>query len=318
MPHTPDINSVPPTPGAKYRAELMTSLAATFSISTSSSNLSKKEKSTIKSRKEKLLSKSAEVKAKKEAKKKSTTPAIGFAGLDLLATSALQQSNGYNSISASTQAVVQKLSEVSTATDELIDKLKLSPTSSDGGSSQASQASQVALEHCYSLPPEADVSAQNQAVSSNGETNAKKQQYLTHDHGGYATPPQRSFSGGASETPPQVNLIHTSNQQVTTSTKPGPGRPRKDSCRISKNKKEDTAIERYNDKANGSKYQTLDSKAVVPQTLANFIPMQMFKPRENSEELRVLYEFLTRGIDAEDIQYVRRTYEMHLQEDTYG
>lgn len=30
-----------------------------------------------------------------------------------------------------------------------------SPASSDGGSSQASQASQVALEHCYSLPPQA-------------------------------------------------------------------------------------------------------------------------------------------------------------------
>ena len=42
----------------------------------------------------------------------------------------------------------------------------------------------------------------------------------------------------------------------------------------------------------------------------------VFKPRSNIEEMNILYDFLTNGIDAEDINYMKRSYEAMLQEDT--
>ncbi|KNC28056.1 hypothetical protein FF38_04442 [Lucilia cuprina] len=193
--------------------------------------------------------------------------------------------------------------------------IKMSPTSSDGGSSQASQASQVALEHCYSLPPEADTSKPKNLspILQHGETARKKQQYLVHDHGGYATPPTPRASISEDIVPP-----HFSQQSNTvTSAKPGPGRPRKDSARTKK--KEDSSSHR----TSGKRTHSLEISSAAAynnyaKAMSDFVPREMFKPREATDEMMVLYEFLTRGIDAEDIQYVRKCYEMHLQEDTYG
>ncbi|CAH2259544.1 jg24266 [Pararge aegeria aegeria] len=43
-----------------------------------------------------------------------------------------------------------------------------------------------------------------------------------------------------------------------------------------------------------------------------------FKPRDMMGELQVMYEFLTRGIDREDVEYLRRAYESLLAEDAQG
>ena len=44
----------------------------------------------------------------------------------------------------------------------------------------------------------------------------------------------------------------------------------------------------------------------------------VFAKRDIVAEMTVLYEFLTRGIDAEDINYLRRSYEAMLADDTQG
>ncbi|KAL9895565.1 SET domain containing 1 [Glossina fuscipes fuscipes] len=206
----------------------------------------------------------------------------------------------------------------SSQAEQKTENAKMSPTSSDGDSSQASQASQVALEHCYSLPPQADISKQPiiNSILPNGETARKKQQYLAHDHGGYATPPATKASASASE----ENIIQTQApvQQTitTTASKPGPGRPRKDSARA---KKKSDSNQKIIEKRSYAKDKiTKAAFESYAKALANFIPRDMFKSRDATDEMMVLYEFLTKGVDAEDIQYIRRSYEIHLQEDTYS
>jgi hypothetical protein len=44
----------------------------------------------------------------------------------------------------------------------------------------------------------------------------------------------------------------------------------------------------------------------------------VFGKRDIMAEMTVLYEFLTRGIDAEDISFLRRSYEAMLADDTQG
>lgn len=43
-----------------------------------------------------------------------------------------------------------------------------------------------------------------------------------------------------------------------------------------------------------------------------------YKERDLMSEMTILYEFLTRGIDAEDVEYLRRSYEALLADDTQG
>ncbi|XP_022831575.1 histone-lysine N-methyltransferase SETD1 isoform X2 [Spodoptera litura] len=47
-------------------------------------------------------------------------------------------------------------------------------------------------------------------------------------------------------------------------------------------------------------------------------PRVTFKPRDLMAEMQVMYEFLTRGIDREDVEYLRRAYDALLAEDTHG
>ncbi|XP_053963761.1 histone-lysine N-methyltransferase SETD1 [Anastrepha ludens] len=217
----------------------------------------------------------------------------------------LKLSNGFDR-ERSTKLHYEKLS----TKQEYSEDVKMSP-SSDGGSSQASQASQVALEHCYSLPPHADTSMGHNLepthIYSNGENATEKQQNLAHDHGGYVT-----LTSSQSNTE-----LFISEEQIVQrqNTRPGPGRPRKDSTRVRRK--------------NGSKQKSYTliaekkslPKEVLVQKLASqskFIPLELFKVRDATDELMVLYEFLTKGIDIEDIDYIRKSYEIHLQEDTYG
>lgn len=43
-----------------------------------------------------------------------------------------------------------------------------------------------------------------------------------------------------------------------------------------------------------------------------------YKERDLMTEMAILYEFLTRGIDAEDVEYLRRSYEALLADDSQG
>lgn len=43
-----------------------------------------------------------------------------------------------------------------------------------------------------------------------------------------------------------------------------------------------------------------------------------FKARDIMAEMQVMYEFLTRGIDREDVQYLRLAYEALLAQDAQG
>ncbi|XP_034176391.2 SET domain containing 1 [Osmia lignaria lignaria] len=47
-------------------------------------------------------------------------------------------------------------------------------------------------------------------------------------------------------------------------------------------------------------------------------PTVTYKERDLMSEMAILYEFLTRGIDAEDVEYLRRSYEALLADDTQG
>lgn len=43
-----------------------------------------------------------------------------------------------------------------------------------------------------------------------------------------------------------------------------------------------------------------------------------FKARDIMAEMQIMYEFLTRGIDREDVEYLRRAYEALLSQDSQG
>lgn len=47
-------------------------------------------------------------------------------------------------------------------------------------------------------------------------------------------------------------------------------------------------------------------------------PTVTYKERDLMSEMGILYEFLTRGIDAEDVEYLRRSYEALLADDAQG
>lgn len=47
-------------------------------------------------------------------------------------------------------------------------------------------------------------------------------------------------------------------------------------------------------------------------------PSVTYKERDLMSEMGILYEFLTRGIDAEDVEYLRRSYEALLADDSQG
>ncbi|XP_003399301.1 histone-lysine N-methyltransferase SETD1 [Bombus terrestris] len=47
-------------------------------------------------------------------------------------------------------------------------------------------------------------------------------------------------------------------------------------------------------------------------------PLVTYKERDLMSEMAILYEFLTRGIDAEDVEYLRRSYEALLADDSQG
>ncbi|XP_068155471.1 histone-lysine N-methyltransferase SETD1 [Drosophila tropicalis] len=246
LPETPDISKPPPTPGGKILMEDM----LLYSKSIEQTSITK-ESGVIKTE--------IDIVAVKLETETTTAPVEHKPSL----------ANG---------GTPSDLSSLPHDDDRNIEKGKQSPASSDGGSSQASQASQVALEHCYSLPPQAQSGAAALAVASKVKT-----------------PPDGDLTGG----------------------KPGPGRPRKDSGRVSlKQKKKESAPRQPNAKM--KMQSNNDSLAELARQTANFVPYEMYNPRDQNEEMVILYTFLTKGIDSEDIKYIKMSYMDHLQKEPYA
>lgn len=169
--------------------------------------------------------------------------------------------------------------------------VKFSPSSSDGGSSQTSQASQVAMEHCYSLPPSASPYVESSTPQSSSSHTNQKQSTKT-DHSNHLVDHGYTMN----------NAVDSKASAPVPIQKQGPGRPKKDSAlaRLKKAEKEAALAE------------AIEAKKRASQP---FVPEERYVDREINDEVILLYEFLTKGIDAEDIEYLRQSYEYMLQDD---
>lgn len=173
------------------------------------------------------------------------------------------------------------------------DVVKKPEVPSDSGFSLTSY---IAFEHDYCLPPESYVDETNPCL-------------LAHDHG---------YSSAKEKAQEDEKLL------TQGSAKSGPGRPKKESVKVKAEPKEKKPKERKRkakDLVLDSPKENIDYKRpkfVQPPIEQNFIPREVFQPRANNEESAILFEILSKGIDQEDIDYLRRSYEKHLQDDVYG
>ncbi|XP_055308934.1 histone-lysine N-methyltransferase SETD1 [Sitodiplosis mosellana] len=199
-----------------------------------------------------------------------------------------------------TNGLARSVSMSETTEDEML-KGKLSPESCSSQESQTSHASQVQMEHCYSLPPSASpsLSLSSPSPQVSGETSKALQPVTSafvHDHG-YIT--STSICTATS--------TKTTTASVTKPATKGPGRPRKDANQNRKSKKAKTTtvidVEKTLQKQEG-------------KNMSSYLPREIYNDRNPREQVMLLYEFLTNGIDAEDIAYIRRSYEFLLQDDT--
>lgn len=178
--------------------------------------------------------------------------------------------------------------------------LKLSPFSSDGGSSHASL---VALEHCYSLPPSASPSLSSSSPHDHQDI------HMDHDYCGKSdvTPLQSIQPGQLDE---QVKKEQSGARPV--------GRPRKDpnAPKAQYTKKDKNApIEKH--KPAKEKIKTIDLKQ-HQSMVENFVPVARFNKRSVPEEYEILYRFVTKGIDQEDIDYMRKAHSDLIKSDMPG
>jgi histone-lysine N-methyltransferase SETD1 len=161
---------------------------------------------------------------------------------------------------------------------------------------EGSPAPQIAMEHSYSLPPQKDPSSSPASLAgSDSSVKRKFPEYHTsqqspeeaafnHDHGYMMSQPK---------TPPKpLATIMEDNEAITPKSK----KPRKSL------------------KFEGGLMTPKKSISKVSQPTQSVV----FGKRDIMAEMTVLYEFLTRGIDAEDISYLRRSYEAMLADDTQG
>lgn len=180
--------------------------------------------------------------------------------------------------------------------------LKLSPYSSDGGSSQASL---VAMEHCYSLPPSA-------SPSLSSSPHDHQDIHMDHDY------------CGKTETTPLQSIQPSQLEEQTKKEQQGPrpvGRPRKDpnapKAQYTKKDKSGAAAAVEKTKPPKEKVTKMDFRQY--QAIASsFVPVARFNKRPNQEEYDILCRFFTQGIDQEDITYMRRAYTYLLQNDVPG
>jgi [histone H3]-lysine4 N-trimethyltransferase SETD1 len=186
--------------------------------------------------------------------------------------------------------------------------LKMSPySSSDGGSSHASL---VAQEHCYSLPPSASPSL----------SSSPHDIHMDHDYCGKTdVQPLQSIQPG--------QLEEQNKKEQTMGPARPVGRPRKDpnAPKAQYTKKDKSggaaaaaavvAVEKQ--KPPKEKIKKIDLKE--HQTMVeNFVPVSRYEKRTNNEEFEILCKFLTKGIDEEDVTYMRRAYSYLIQNDIPG
>ena len=207
--------------------------------------------------------------------------------------------------------------------------LKLSPSSSsDGGSSQASL---VAMEHCYSLPPSASPSSSSSPPHHEELTLAVK--HLDHDHGYYGRLDKVSESPAITDVNMQdgeslipSTTIATISAQAAASSRPV-GRPRKDpnAPKAQYNKRDKHSIHNQPlSSSESSSYkqckkekQSKKMEYIEPPIVDSdepFVPVPRYEKRDNNQSGKILYEFLTDGLDVEDIDYFKRSYNQ-LQKD---
>jgi len=161
---------------------------------------------------------------------------------------------------------------------------------------EGSPAPQIAMEHSYSLPPQKDPSSSPASIDgSDGSIKRKLSHYqksqqspeeaaFNHDHGYMMQQPK---------TPPKpLSTIIEDNETVMT---PKLKKPRKSL--------------KFEDSLTLKKSVSKISQPAQPV---------VFSKRDILAEMTVLYEFLTRGIDAEDISYLKKSYEAMLADDTQG
>lgn len=239
---------------------------------------------------------------------------------------AAKRAKMYENKQKETNGLARSVSMSETTEDEM-QKGKLSPESCSSQESQTSHASQVQMEHCYSLPPSASPSISSPpqppssselptkstaaasgivttAATSSSTPTTPQPSAFVHDHG-YVT-----STTSSSTTDPNKDIPAAA--AVTAVVKPaakGPGRPRKDPNQPKAPKKTKALATINHNKSMLQQMQKVSN-------LLDFIPREMFKDRNPREQVMLLYEFLTKGIDTEDIAYVRRSYEFLLQDDT--
>lgn len=106
----------------------------------------------------------------------------------------------------------------------------------------------------------------------------------------------------------QENLVHdhgyTTKEKKTTPVKEKPPRPRK--------RKEHKKLQELQNTMYRDTYDRY--KPEVPYTIHNV----KHKERDVMSQMSILYEFLTKGIDHEDIQYMKQSYEFMLADDSMG
>uniref|UniRef100_A0A182NMP3 [histone H3]-lysine(4) N-trimethyltransferase n=1 Tax=Anopheles dirus TaxID=7168 RepID=A0A182NMP3_9DIPT len=203
--------------------------------------------------------------------------------------------------------------------DNLRRAIKASPASSDGGSSQASQ---VALDHCYSLPPSASPSSSSPQQQSDSSSTAQTNKYapssenvLAHDHGYTNNNDNTQRQHQLQEKLPLAGVAAT----VATSSGHAPApRNAADASREGVEMKPPNALMQKNERKRtewkqSSSCSDYEQGQLVP--VERFVPVPKYRQREIPTEMGILFDFLTRGIDTEDVRYIRQSYELLLLDD---
>ncbi|KAK0095871.1 hypothetical protein PV326_007174 [Microctonus aethiopoides] len=154
-------------------------------------------------------------------------------------------------------------------------------------STPPSQLSHVYAEHSYSLPPEIP-----SVTSVTVEPVVKQPLILSPE----PIPPPHQ--------PPPTKIKPTKPAKIEKPEKRKYNKHSKLSVHQNHEREKENIINEF-------AYEKLPRKFTEPTPIT-------YKQREFEAEMSVLYEFLTRGIDAEDIEFLRRSYEALLADDSQG
>lgn len=156
--------------------------------------------------------------------------------------------------------------------------------------SPGSQASQVYMEHSYSLPPAQPTEPMEPVIRAPPAAVKQVKQPKTVAKPIKPTRDKAVHKVDKQKSKKYSRIIHSNNHQVNREG------------------------EKENIRNDHHVYKLPQPQAVVPE----LPPAVTYKERELMSEMTILYEFLTRGIDAEDVEYLRRSYEALLADDAQG